>query len=191
VLFIARFDFKMEYKATISIIGASEIDEKTRQKTIHLGKLLARNKYAIACGGLTGVMEAICQGAKEEGGLTIGIIPFLEKKYANEFIDIVIPVPFSQARNVVVVLAGDATVAIAGKAGTLSEICFSWIYDKPIIALMNVDGWSSEMAGKKLDDRRMDHILGADTPEDVIDKLNQLVNAREFKNNDIEEKFLP
>ncbi|MFX1355872.1 MAG: TIGR00725 family protein [Promethearchaeota archaeon] len=168
------FNYKTSYKATISIIGASEIDKKTEILTMELGRLLAKNGYAIACGGLTGVMEAVCKGVKKEGGLTIGIIPFKEKNAANRYVDIVIPVPFSQARNIVVVLSGDACVAIAGKAGTLSEICFAWIYGKPLIALSSVEGWSSKLANQRLDDRRSDMIYGVNTPQMVIEKLNEL-----------------
>ncbi|MFW9937447.1 MAG: TIGR00725 family protein [Candidatus Thorarchaeota archaeon] len=168
------FNYKTSYKATISIIGASEIDKKTEILTMELGRLLAKNGYAIACGGLTGVMEAVCKGVKEEGGLTIGIIPFKEKNAANRYVDIVIPVPFSQARNIVVVLSGDACVAIAGKAGTLSEMCFAWIYGKPLIALSSVEGWSSKLANQRLDDRRPDMIYGVNTPHMVIEKLNEL-----------------
>ncbi|HEC37134.1 MAG TPA: TIGR00725 family protein, partial [bacterium] len=91
-------------------------------------------------------MEAICKGVKENGGLTIGIIPYKTKNQANKYIDIVIPCPFSQARNIVVVLAGDLVLAISGKAGTLSEISLAWIYNKPIVALSSVEGWSSKIA---------------------------------------------
>jgi len=173
-----KFNYKEQYKGTISIIGASEIDIPTKKLAIELGKLLAKNRYAVACGGLSGVMEAICQGVKEEGGLTIGIIPFKEKDYANKYVDIVIPVPFSQARNIIVVLAGDAVVAIAGKAGTLSEICFAWIYEKPIIALTGVNGWSSKIAGEKIDDRRTDFIYSAVNAQEVVDKLNELFDKK-------------
>ncbi|MHA2181745.1 MAG: SLOG cluster 4 domain-containing protein, partial [Promethearchaeota archaeon] len=66
------FNIKNKFKATVSVIGASEIDKDIEEKTIEIGRLLAKNNYIVACGGLTGVMEAICKGAKEEGGLTIG-----------------------------------------------------------------------------------------------------------------------
>ncbi|MFW9951599.1 MAG: hypothetical protein ACFFKA_15905, partial [Candidatus Thorarchaeota archaeon] len=79
-----HFSYKEQYKGTVSIIGASDIDLPTKKLTIQLGKLLAINNYAVVCGGLSGVMEAICQGVKEEGGLTIGIIPFKEKNFANK-----------------------------------------------------------------------------------------------------------
>ncbi len=169
-------DIKSEFKGIISVIGASDIDKKTEEITFEIGRLLAQNKFIVACGGLSGVMEAVCRGVKEENGLTIGIIPYVEKSMANEFIDIVIPCPFSQARNIVVILCGDACLAISGKAGTLSEICFAWIYQKPIIALSSVKGWSSKIANQKLDDRRLDKIHSVKTPIEAIEKLKELLN---------------
>ena len=172
-----NFDFKNEFNRIISVIGASEIDKETEEKTYEIGRLLAQNKFIIVCGGLTGVMEAVCKGAKEENGLTIGIIPHIEKTAANKYIDIVIPCPFSQARNIVVVLSGDACLAISGKAGTLSEICFAWIYQKPIVALSSVKGWSSKIANQKLDDRRHDKIHSVKTPIEAIEKLKELLKT--------------
>jgi len=177
-----NFDFKRKFRGTISVIGTSEIDSATEKVTVELGRLLAKNHFAISCGGLSGVMEAVCKGAKQEGGFTIGIIPFEDKNLANKYVDVVIPVPFSQARNIIVVLSGDACVAIEGKAGTLSEICFAWIYGKPIIALTGgvggIKGWSSKMAGKKIDDRRTDTIYGAKTAQEVVEKLNNIFKSR-------------
>ena len=167
-------DFKKKFKAIISIIGASEISSEVEQEAVELGRLLAKNNYIVSCGGLTGVMEAVCKGAKQEGGLTIGITPFENKGMANKYVDIEIPVPFSQARNIIVVLSGDACVAVSGKAGTLSEICFAWIYNKPLLALTNVDGWSSKIAGQQIDDRRKDKVIGFDNPQGIVDKLNEI-----------------
>lgn len=173
-----NFDFKKQCRGIVSIIGASEIDQKTEEMTVEIGRLLAKNNYAVSCGGLTGVMEAICKGAKDENGLTIGIIPFKEKSAANKYVDIAIPVPFSQARNIVVVLSGDICVAIGGKAGTLTEIALAWIYQKPVIALSSIEGWSAKLAGEKIDDRRPDIIYKANNPEEVIKKVNELMGKK-------------
>ncbi|NVM36365.1 MAG: TIGR00725 family protein [Candidatus Lokiarchaeota archaeon] len=173
-----NFDIKKDFNGVVSVIGASEIDKDTEKKTFEIGRLLAQNKFIVACGGLSGVMEAVCKGVKEENGLTIGIIPHTEKSAANKYVDIVIPCPFSQARNIVVVLSGDACLAISGKAGTLSEICFAWIYQKPIIALSSVKGWSSKIANQKLDDRRYDKIYGVETPQEAISKLKELLEIQ-------------
>ena len=171
-----NFDIKKDFNGVVSVIGASEIDKDIEKKTFEIGRLLAQNKFIVACGGLSGVMEAVCKGVKEENGLTIGIIPSEEKSVANKYVDIVIPCPFSQARNIVVVLSGDACLAIGGKAGTLSEICFAWIYKKPIVALSSVKGWSSKIANQKLDDRRNDKIYGVETPQEAISKIKELLN---------------
>ncbi|MHA2393276.1 MAG: TIGR00725 family protein [Promethearchaeota archaeon] len=177
-----NFNSNQRFKAIVSVIGASEINSDIKEKSVEIGRLLAKNNYAVACGGLSGVMEAVCKGAKEEGGLTIGIIPHTNKNMANKYVDIVIPCPFSQARNVVVVLAGDVCLAISGKAGTLSEICFAWIYNKPIVALTSVQGWSSKMANQKVDNRRNDMIYGADTPQRAIQKINDLLKKEVVHN---------
>ena len=172
-------NYKEEIQGVVSVLGASEINKEIESKTIEIGKLIAKNNFAIACGGLSGVMEAVCKGAKKENGFTIGIIPFADKSKANKYIDLVIPVPFSQARNIVVVLTGNVCLAISGKAGTLSEICFAWIYNKPIVAFSSVKGWSSKIANKQLDDRRQDRIYGAETPQEAIDKIKELMNRKE------------
>ena len=173
-----NFDIKKDFNGVVSVIGASEINKDIEKKTFEIGRLLAQNKFIVACGGLSGVMEAVCKGVKEENGLTIGIIPYKEKSLANKYVDIVIPCPFSQARNIVVVLSGDACLAISGKAGTLSEICFAWIYQKPIVALSSVKGWSSKIANQKLDDRRYDKIYGVETPQEAISKLKELLDIQ-------------
>ncbi len=167
--------YRENVKAVISIIGASKIDKKIEKLAIEVGKLLAKNGFAIACGGLTGVMEAVCRGAKEEGGFTIGIIPQKEKSAANAYVDLAIPVPFSQARNIVVVLTGDLVVAIGGKAGTLTEMALAWIYGKQVIALTGIEGWSSTLAGKAIDDRRPDKIYPANSPEEIVQKVQELL----------------
>ena len=187
---MSNINFKRDYKGVISIIGTSEIDSTTEKLTIELGRLLAKNNYAISCGGLYGVMEAVCKGAKQEGGFTIGIIPFEDKSKANKYIDLSIPVPFSQARNIVVVLSGDACIAIEGKAGTLSEMCFAWIYGKPIIALTgSIHGWSSKIAGTKIDDRRSDTVYGAKTAQEAVEKLNEIFKDRAHITYDMPTEF--
>ena len=173
------FNFKRDCKGIISVICGSQIDKDTEQKAMEIGRLLARNDYVVVCGGLYGGMEAVCKGAKQENGLTIGIIPKKNKKAANDYVDIAIPVPFSQGRNLVVVLSGDACIAISGKAGTLSELCFAWIYKKPIIALSSVPGWSQKMANQKIDNRRSDKIHGAETPEQVMSLLNKVLSGEQ------------
>ncbi|MHA1256414.1 MAG: hypothetical protein ACTSPS_12520 [Promethearchaeota archaeon] len=63
----------------------------------------------------------------------------------------------------------------------LSEISFAWIYGKPIVALLGVDGWSSKLGNTKLDDRRSDMIYGAETPQEAVTKVIELIKGKKPK----------
>ena len=86
-------------------------------------------------------MEAACRGAKEAGGTTVGILEGLERSAANAFVDVVIPTGLGQARNALVVRAGDALIAIGGGYGTLSEIALALRHGKRVVG---VDTWDIE-----------------------------------------------
>ena len=153
----------------ISVIGGANSDSKALELAELVGEAIAKRGAALVCGGLGGVMEAACKGAKKQGGLTIGLLPTLEKEHANDFIDIAIPTGLGYARNFLVARTGDAVIAISGSAGTLSEMAIAWFSDKPLIALASSGGWASELAGKKLDNRRNDEVFSATTPEEAVD----------------------
>lgn len=86
-------------------------------------------------GGLTGVMEAASQGAREAGGVTIGILPGTDRREANEYVTVAIPTGMGEARNALVVRAADAVIAIGGEWGTLSEIALARKTGKPVVGL--------------------------------------------------------
>src|SRR6056297_1669035 len=130
----------------IGIIGASYEDEKLNKIAEELGRLISINNLSLVTGGKSGVMEAACKGFKnnkETYGKTIGILPGIDKKAGNKFLDIEIPTGIGWARNQIVVLSSDIVIAIGGGAGTLSEIAYSWAYGKKVLAFSEVKGWSS------------------------------------------------
>ncbi|HDS29564.1 MAG TPA: TIGR00725 family protein, partial [Firmicutes bacterium] len=100
-----------------------------------VGKEIARRGAVLVCGGLGGSMEAACRGAKDKGGLTIGIIPVYEKNSANQWVDIVIPTGLGHARNNLVAAAGDGVIGIGGGWGTLSEIAIAVKMKKPVAVI--------------------------------------------------------
>lgn len=166
----------MKRTKIVAIIGDSET-ENTDELTFaeRLGEELARMGIAIVCGGRGGVMKAVCRGAKKVGGITIGILPGFTKDEANEYIDIAIPTGIGWARNQIVVLTGDLVIAIGGRSGTLSELAYAWMYDKPVIAVRGFGGWSERLAGKKIDERRGDIIHPAESLEDVLRLVKRLL----------------
>ncbi|EJN61109.1 TIGR00725 family protein [Halogranum rubrum] len=119
----------------VSVIGGSRIGPSDEATAVEVGKLLAQRGHTVVCGGLGGVMEAVCRGAKEAEGTTIGILPTEWRTDANEYVDVAIATGLGHARNGLVVMNGDAVVAIDGGGGTLTEVGYSLVFDKPIAGL--------------------------------------------------------
>lgn len=128
----------MNRKILISVIGGHDISPKIEKLAYSVGQIIARNKAVLVCGGLTGSMEMAAKGAKAAGGSTIGLIPGKDKNDANPYIDIVIATTIGYARNAMVACSGDIIVALPGSHGTLSEICYGFVYNRPIV---NMGGW--------------------------------------------------
>jgi len=105
----------------IGVIGASYEDEN-RKLAYEVGRLIAEKGAVLVCGGLGGAMQYTCQGAKEMGGLTVGILPMDNTQDANPHVDIPIATGMGYARNVIIARTCDAAIAIGGRYGTLSEI---------------------------------------------------------------------
>jgi len=96
----------------------------------------------VVCGGLGGVMEAACRGAKGAGGTTVGILPGTSRADANAHVDVALATGLGEARNALVVRAVDALVAVGGEYGTLSEIALALKADKPVVGVgtWDIDG---------------------------------------------------
>jgi len=120
---------------TISVIGSANCSDEEYQIARQVGQEAARRKAVVVCGGLGGIMEAASKGAKESGGLVVGILPGTESSCANSYIDIPIRTGLNEARNLVVASSGDAIIAIGGELGTLSEIAFGMKMKKLVIGI--------------------------------------------------------
>jgi len=119
----------------VAVIGAGSADDELYELARQLGRGLARLGVEVVCGGLDGVMEGVCRGAREEGGLTLGILPGFEREEANPWVEVSIATGLGHARNQMVALNGDVVVAVGGAYGTLTELGFAKIYGRPVIAL--------------------------------------------------------
>jgi uncharacterized protein (TIGR00725 family) len=122
-------------KGQIGVIGGAVCPPDIYAIAQDVGREIAQHGFALVCGGLGGVMEAACQGAKEGGGITIGLLPTSNKGDANPYCDLVIPTGLGHARNILVVHAADALIAVDGEAGTLSEIAIALKIGKPIVGI--------------------------------------------------------
>ena len=146
----------------ISVIGAGEPTPETALLAQEVGRELARRDATVVCGGLGGVMEAVCRGAKSAGGRTIGILPGSDPTEANQWVDIPICTGMGYARNVIVVKTGRAVIAVGGAYGTLSEIGHALGDGIPVIGLKT---WDLSRYGN-----RDGSIVQAKDPADAVEK---------------------
>ena len=119
----------------ISVIGAHEPSAEIALLAEQVGEALARRGATIVCGGLDGVMEAVCRGAKSAGGTTVGILPGGDPAVANPWVDIPICTGIRSGRNVIVVRSGRAVIAVGGGFGTLSELGHALNAGIPVVGL--------------------------------------------------------
>ncbi|MBM4433188.1 MAG: TIGR00725 family protein [Chloroflexi bacterium] len=132
-------------KKLIAVIGGGECSAEEAELAEEVGREIARRGAILICGGLSGVMEAACKGARSEGGMTIGILPGDSRRQANSYVQIPIVTGMGYARNVIVVKSAQAVIAIGGSYGTLSEISHALQSNTPVIGL---NTWSFSKNGK-------------------------------------------
>ena len=119
----------------VAVIGGHQPDEEALKIAYEIGQRLAQAGAILVCGGLSGVMEAAARGAREAGGLTIGILPGTNPEEANPFIDLPLATGIGFSRNSMVVLNADSVIAVDGEYGTLSEIAFARLYNKKVVGI--------------------------------------------------------
>ena len=155
----------------IAVIGGGNADGEPLNLAYQVGSELAKRGVGLVCGGLGGVMEAACKGAKAYGGTTVGILPWNDPSDANPYVDIPICTGMGYARNIIVVKSGRAVIAIDGAFGTLSEIGHALGEDIPVIGL---NTWSLSRNGEH--DHSM--ILASDAA-DAVEKALEAAARRE------------
>jgi uncharacterized protein (TIGR00725 family) len=147
----------------IAVVGAGSASAEEERAAEAVGHGLAAAGAVVVCGGLGGVMEAVCRGAKSAGGMTVGILPGTRRADANPHVDIAIATGLGEMRNGLVVRAADALVAVGGEFGTLSEIALALKAGKPVVGL---ETWELSHGGGPVD-----AIVRAASPEDAVARV--------------------
>lgn len=119
----------------IAVIGGSEISPETAAQAREVGREVARRGAVLLCGGLGGVMVAAAQGAREAGGVSLGILPDGDRRRANPYLTYTIATNLGHARNMLIAHSADALIAVDGSYGTVSEAAIALKLGKPVIAL--------------------------------------------------------
>jgi uncharacterized protein (TIGR00725 family) len=129
-------------KRCVAVIGPGEATAAEVAVAEEVGARLVDLGATVVTGGLGGVMEAASRGAKSRRGVTIGLLPGLDRSEANGWVDVAIATGLGEIRNALIVRTSDALVAVGGGAGTLSEIGFALKLGRPVIGIgtFNVEG---------------------------------------------------
>lgn len=147
-------------RAVIGVIGESVFSDPAHKALAEeVGRRVAAAGCALICGGLGGVMEAASRGAREAGGITIGVLPGVERAEANRHVEVAIATGMGQMRNLIIVLSSDALIAIGGGYGTLSEIGHALRHGRPVVGLRT---WEASRGAERAP------VLRAATPEEAV-----------------------
>lgn len=137
-----------------------------------LGGLIAKEGWILLNGGrASGIMEASARGAKENGGLTIGILPGTDPDWASEYIDIPILTGAGLARNYINVLTSQVVVALPGRTGTISEIALALNIGKKVISL----NFGLGPLFKNYEEEKQ--LIYTKQPEKVIDLIKRILKS--------------
>ena len=121
--------------AVVAVCGPAEADRDECFVAEEVGAAVAQAGAVLVCGGLGGVMEAACRGARSKRGHTVGVLPGLDRSDANGWVEIALPTGLGELRNGLIVRAADVIVAIGGSAGTLTEVAFALRTGVPVVGL--------------------------------------------------------
>lgn len=132
----------------VAVIGSGDATDEQVALGEQVGREVAKAGAILVCGGLGGVMEAACRGAKASGGTTVGILPGSDREAANRHVDIAVATGLGEARNAIVVASSDSVVAVGGEFGTLSEIALALRAGKPVVGL---NTWELHRDGRQVE----------------------------------------
>jgi uncharacterized protein (TIGR00725 family) len=130
----------MDRRPVIGVMGGGRAAPSVLDLSVELGRAIASAGWVLLNGGRNaGVMAASARGAREAGGLVLGILPGSTREGASPDLTVAVVTGMGDARNAVNVLSSDVVVALPGGAGTLSEVALATKARKPLILL----GWEA------------------------------------------------
>ncbi len=164
-------------KLQIGIIGSAGVEEypfskpsnKLYELAYEIGTLIAKNGSILICGGKGGIMEEACRGAKENGGITVGVIGGNNRGESNKYVDVeVVSGITNYAEEGLIISMSDGIIALGGGAGTLQELAMAYRSNKKVATIKNTKGWSMNLSNQFLDERNITKIKLCDSPKSAV-----------------------
>jgi uncharacterized protein (TIGR00725 family) len=156
----------------VGVIGGRDCTPEEGRLARELGQLIAGEGWVLVCGGMGGIMEQACRGAREAGGVALGILFGNSREEGNAYLSYSIVTGMGEARNALVVKSCHAVVAVAGAFGTLSEIALANNAGIPVVGLHS---WRIDPAQNK---GQALYLHEAGTPEEAVAFLRELFAGR-------------
>jgi uncharacterized protein (TIGR00725 family) len=154
----------------VAVIGSGVADPERDAQAESVGRELARRGAVLLCGGLGGVMDASCRGAREAGGTTVGLLPGTDRAGASAHLAVALPTGMGELRNGLIVRAADAVIAVGGEYGTLAEIGFALKLGRPVVGLGT---WELARHG-----RAVEAVVVAPDPARAVERALELSDGR-------------
>lgn len=154
----------------VALCGPGIASDQEIAAAREIGRLLAEGGAVVVCGGLGGVMDAAALGAREGGGLSVGLLPGEDRAGSGEHLSVSLPTGLGETRNALVARCADAVIAVGGEFGTLSEIAFALKLGKAVVGLRT---WELAKEGE-----RSDAIVRVGSPEEAVRRALELARKR-------------
>ncbi len=174
-------------KYNICVSGAAETDhcaKNTLEKAKEVGRQITLQGGALITGATTGTPYWAAKGAKEEGGMSIGLSPAnSEKEHVEvyklpvDYFDVIIYTGFDYSgRNLLLTRAADAVILVCGRMGTMNEFTIAYEDHKPIGVLTGVGG-TPELIPEIVAKARREPvpIVYDDDPKRLVERLIKIV----------------
>lgn len=179
----------MSDRPVIAVFGSSspQPGSAAYETAREVGRLLARQGYAVATGAYDGTMAAVSQGAAEAGGHVIGATSDLIETYRgagpNPWVNEEVRFSNLRDRLTYLVTVNDGMITLPGGIGTLSEMALAWsllqvaeIPSRPLVLLGEM--WqatiNSFVRPEYVHERHLALLRCTLTPAEAVDTLHQM-----------------
>ncbi|ONM49030.1 LOG family protein [Nocardia donostiensis] len=154
----------------IAVCGPRNCTPDDAERARKIGHLLAEAGVTVLCGGGSGVMAAVAEGASAAGGIVIGVRPDTDRNAICDGLTAVLYTNMGEARNAVLVWSADAVIVVGGSWGTLSELALA--NRRGGVPVISIGGWRiTDDHGEEID-----AAVRAETPEEAVSRVLALVD---------------
>ena len=179
-------------RMSVGIMGSAggKLPTEVRRKVRRLGVAIAKRGYVLITGACPGLPHEAVKGAKEAGGIVVGVSPALNLeehilKYRSPtrgYDAIIYTGSGLMGREIENIRSCDVVIFAGGRSGTLGE--FAIAYDEAkVIGVLKSTGGITEHLGTIID--MVNKETGAvvcydDDPESLLNQLEEIYNNRIF-----------